>query len=66
MHIPWMVENEAFQKGIVQRFPFVNHERLVCVTFESLLTIGELYLQTACIQTILVPRAAILLVSVTF
>ena len=63
MDIPWTVENEVIQKGIVHRFPFVNHERLVCVTFESLFTIGELYLQTACIQAILVPRVAILLVS---
>ena len=38
MDIPWTVENEAIQKGIVHRFPFVNHERLVCVTFESLFT----------------------------
>lgn len=56
----------SYSKGIVHRFPFVNHERLVCVTFESLFTIGELYLQTACIQGILVPRVAILLVSATF
>ena len=53
----------SYSKGIVHRFPFVYHERLVCVTFESLFTIGELYLQTACIQAILVPRVAILLVS---
>ena len=65
MDIPWTVENEAIPKGNVHRFPLVNHERLVCVTFESLFTIGELYLQTACIQSILVPRAAILLVSAT-
>lgn len=65
MNLPWTVEDEAFQRGIVHRFPFVNHERLVCVTFESLFTIGELYLQTACIQAILVPRTAILLVSAT-
>ena len=65
MDILWMVENEAIQKGLVHRFPFVNRERLVRVTFESLFTIGELYLQTTCIQAILVPRAAILLVSAT-
>ena len=65
MDIPWTVENEAIQKGNVYRFPLVNHERLVCVTFESLFTIGELYLQTACIQAILVPRDVILLVSAT-
>ena len=65
MDIPWTVENEAIQKGIVHRFPIVNHERLVYMTFESLFTIGGLYLQTACIQAILVPRAAILLVSAT-
>lgn len=65
MNFPWTVEDEAFQRGIVHRFPFDNHERLVCVTFESLFTIGELYLQTACIQAILVPRAAIHLVSAT-
>ena len=37
----------------------------MCVTFESFFRIGELYLQTACIQAILVPRAAVLFFSTT-